>query len=44
VYTFIAGATDGYLIVDSNNNHFADSVIVLSGLNSVAGFDFTDIT
>jgi len=42
-YTFIAGGTNGYLVVDIDGNHTADGVVVLTGLNTLAGFDSTDI-
>ena len=42
-YTFIAGAVDGYLVIDSNTGGVADSVIILKGVNTLAGFDFTDL-
>lgn len=43
LYTFIAGATDGFLVIDSNVGGAADAVIKLTGVNSLNGFDFTDI-
>jgi Ca2+-binding RTX toxin-like protein len=43
LYSFIAGATDGYLVIDSNVGGVADSVIILKGLNDVSKFAFTDI-
>jgi len=42
-YTFIAGAADGYLIIDTNLDQNADSVVVLKGLTSLQSFDFGDI-
>ena len=43
-YTFVAGATDGYLVIDVGTNGTVDSVIVLKGLNAQSLFDSADIT
>lgn len=43
IYTFIAGATDGYLVIDGNNGGAGDAVITLRGLNTLAGFDSGDL-
>ena len=42
-FTFIAGASDGYLVIDGDEDGTAESVIVLAGLKTLAGFDATDI-
>jgi Ca2+-binding RTX toxin-like protein len=42
-YTFIAGSTDGYLVLDANLDGIADSVVKLSNLNSLNSFAFSDI-
>jgi len=42
-YTFIAGATDGYLVIDKTVGGIPESVITLTGLNDLSKFDFSDI-
>ena len=43
-YTFIAGSSDGFLLIDTDNNQFVDSAIVLIGLNHLSDFAFGDIS
>ena len=42
-YTFIAGSSDGYLVVDTSPNGGPDLVVVLHGIRSLNQFDYTDI-
>lgn len=42
-YTFIAGATDGYLVVDTNLDGVAESVLRLQGANNLGAFDSANL-
>lgn len=40
---FVAGSTDGWLFWDTNGDGVIDQSILLKGVGSLGGFDFTDI-
>jgi len=43
IYTFVAGPTNGYLVIDTNSDGVAESIIVLSGKTAVTDMVFSDI-